>query len=72
MEPHHSLFREKALQEYRRRQERDILPHSITPSILILLYLLLLLLLVLAGVFIWLGDVSLFTSGSLLRLPAKI
>lgn len=72
MEPHHSLFREKALKEYRRRQEKDILPHSITPSNLILLYLLLLLLLVLAGIFIWLGDASLFIAGSLPRLPAKI
>lgn len=61
MEPRLSLFREKAIQEYKQRREKDILPHFITPSILIFLYLLLLLLLfLLIGLLFWLRAFSIF------------
>ncbi len=65
MEPHHSLFREKAIKEYMQRREKDVLPRMMAPSILIFLYLLLLLLL-LAGLLVWWEVVPVFTTGSLL------
>jgi ATP-binding cassette, subfamily B, bacterial len=36
MEPHHPFFREKAMKEYRRKQEKDVLPRFISPCITIL------------------------------------
>ena len=65
MEPHRSLFRERAIKEYMQRREKDVLPRLMAPSILIFLYLLLLLLL-LAGLLVWWEVVPVFTTGSLL------
>ena len=39
MEPLHPFFREKAMKEYRQRQEKDVLPHFILPYITILSHL---------------------------------
>jgi HlyB family type I secretion system ABC transporter len=39
MEPLHPFFREKAMQEYRRKQEKDVLPRFIFPYITILSHL---------------------------------
>ncbi len=67
MERRRSLFRQKAIEAYRQRQEKDTLPRFVAPSILVLLYLLLLLLLVLfVGLLVWSGETSILTAGLLM------
>ncbi len=70
MEFHHPFFREKAVQEYIQRQEKDFLPQFFAPHRIILAYLLLLILL-LAGLLVWCSDVPFFVSGSGFVMPAK-
>ncbi len=70
MEFHHPFFREKAIQEYIQRQEKDFLPQFFAPHRIILAYLLLFIFL-LAGLLVWCSDVPFFVSGSGFVLPVK-
>lgn len=63
MELRHSFFRDKAVQEYIKRQEKDILPRFLSPYITILTCLLLSLLF-LMGFLAWWGKIPLFLPGS--------
>ena len=54
MEPRHPFFREKAIQEYLQKQEKDFFPRFIPPYVFAL-FVLLVLLLLLIGVLIWWG-----------------
>jgi hypothetical protein len=63
IEPNHSFFRSKALQEYLQRQEKDILPCFFSPY-LTTLSSLLLSLLILLGLLVWRGEIPVFLTGS--------
>jgi len=54
MEPHHPFFREKAMQEYMQKQEKDFFPRFIPPYVSVLFFILVLLL-VLIGLLAWWG-----------------
>jgi hypothetical protein len=63
MESYHPFFREKAVKEYRHRQERAVLPRFFSPYLAILTYLLFFLLL-LVGILAWWGEIPSFVTGS--------
>ena len=63
MQPSRSIFREKAIQEHIQKQEKDILPHFVSPSLFICSYVLLFLFL-LTGLWTLWREVPVFATGS--------
>lgn len=70
MEPRHSLFRERALQEYIQTQEKNVRPQFV-PSFVPVLFYILLLMLILVGVPVWWGEIPVFTNGPGIVMPEK-
>lgn len=62
------LFRETALQQYMRNQEKDVLPRIITPPVFLCGWILLGLF-ILSGVIAWSQSIPVFASGSAFVLP---
>jgi hypothetical protein len=58
-----SIFRKDALEHYQRKQEQDILPRYITPSVFACTWIFFCVLL-LVGVFAWCGKVPTYLNGS--------
>src|SRR5258708_7777145 len=63
MRPYSSIFRERAIEEYIQRQEKNILPHFMPRSLFIFSYILLCLFL-LSGLLVLCREVPIFITGS--------
>src|SRR5690242_17863641 len=64
------LFRETALQQYMRSQEKDVLPRVIAPPTFLCGWILLVIL-IFAGVMAWWQDDPIFASGSAIVLTGE-
>lgn len=61
--PKRSIFRDQAVQKYRRNQEKSVLPRIVAPPVFLFFWILLVILTG-AGVVAWLGQVPLYVTGS--------
>jgi hypothetical protein len=63
MEQGRSIYRDKAIQKYIEKREKDILPHFVAPPVFLFLWILLGLLLA-AGILAWFAQVPTYLAGS--------
>jgi hypothetical protein len=70
MEQSRSIYRDKAIQSYIKRREKDILPHLVAPPVFLFLWVLLGLLLT-AGILAWFAQVPTYLTGPGMILEQK-